>query len=116
MQGASDFVILSAECGRRRASLRVLYEDAMAAHGFDAPAVARLDLDEAQAFLGELHGLLKGTVRADLHGLTVDLDPHARIALAADDEDTTVGFDVLEVKRRRIGALVAAAGFERRDA
>src|SRR3954453_23250069 len=88
----------------------------MTAHGFVAGAVARTDLDEAPTFLAELDGLGERPVGGGLDLLSVDLDPGAGLGPPADDEDTTVGFDVFEVKRRR--RLVALAGIaaERGDA
>src|SRR5688572_8224351 len=76
------------------------------------PTVARPDLDEAPALLFELDRFGEGPVRGALDLLAVDLDLGSGIAVALDDEDTTVGFHVLQVKRGRRFVLFAHSGAE----
>ena len=52
----------------------------------------------------------EAAVRVGLDLLAVDLHRRPRLAAAVDHEDTTVGFDVVEVKRRWIRVRLLAGG------
>src|SRR6185295_2216408 len=88
-------------------------EYAMPANGLVTPRVAGVDLDNVPAFLVQLDRFGEGAVDAGLDLLAVDLDSRPGLAAAGDHEDTTVGFDVLEVELGRRGVLFLAAGAAR---
>src|SRR6185369_7321768 len=96
--------------------LRVFDKSAVTAHRFVACGVAGPDFDEAPTFLPKLDGLGERAVRGGVDLLSVDLHPGAGLGSPADDEDTTVGFDVVEVKLRRRLVHFAVGMVERVDA
>src|SRR4051812_49821122 len=83
----------------------------MPADGLVSPRVPRADLDDVPALFVQLDGLGERAVRSEGDLLAVDLHPRSRLGAAVDHGDTTVGFDVSEVKlgRRRVLLLAAAA-------
>src|SRR3954449_1812768 len=93
----------SSFAGISRGGSRIFDEHARSADGLFPPGVPGADLDDVPPFLVQLDGFGEGAVPVDLDLLAVDLDPRPRLAASGDHEDTTVGFDALEVKRRRRG-------------
>src|SRR4029077_15490910 len=88
----------------------ILDEDAVPADGLGPPRVAGTDLDDVPAFLGQLDRLGEAAVRIGLDLLAVDLHRRPRLAASVDHEDTTVGFDVGEVKGGRIRVRLLGGG------
>src|SRR4051794_6316397 len=87
----------------------IFHEDAVTAESLVPPGVQRADLDDVPAFLGQLHGFVERAVDVGLDQLAVDLDPRTGLTASRDEEDTTVGLDVVQVKRGRRGVLFFAA-------
>src|SRR3954468_5419776 len=82
----------------------------MPADGLVPPRVPRADLDDVPTLFAQLDGLGERAVRSEGDLLAVDLHPRPRLGAAVDHGDTTVGFDVSEVKlgRSRVLLLTAA--------